>query len=68
MFYTREEQTKRTGYWCKYRSGFASARRLLISVLNSVLMNGFAIIFLGFVAFGLLHTRVGIVDLLHPRF
>ncbi|SJL00803.1 related to permease of the major facilitator superfamily [Armillaria ostoyae] len=39
MFYTREEQTKRTGYW--------------------FLMNGFAIIFLGFVAFGLLHTRTG---------
>ncbi|KAK0463735.1 major facilitator superfamily domain-containing protein [Desarmillaria tabescens] len=39
MFYTREEQTKRTGYW--------------------FLMNGFAIIFLGFVAFGVLHTRTG---------
>ncbi|KAF5373654.1 hypothetical protein D9758_000775 [Tetrapyrgos nigripes] len=37
MFYTREEQTKRTGYW--------------------FLMNGFAIIFLGFVAFGVLHTH-----------
>ncbi|KAK0484054.1 major facilitator superfamily domain-containing protein [Armillaria novae-zelandiae] len=39
MFYTREEQTQRTGYW--------------------FLMNGFAIIFLGFVAFGVLHTRTG---------
>ncbi|KAK0211108.1 major facilitator superfamily domain-containing protein [Desarmillaria ectypa] len=39
MFYTREEQTKRTGYW--------------------FLMNGFAIIVLGFVAFGVLHTRTG---------
>lgn len=37
MFYTREEQTQRTGYW--------------------FLMNGFAIIFLGFVAFGVLHTK-----------
>ncbi|KAK0196739.1 major facilitator superfamily domain-containing protein [Armillaria mellea] len=39
MFYTREEQTQRTGYW--------------------FLMNGFAIIFLGFVAFGVLHARTG---------
>ncbi|KAF8891290.1 major facilitator superfamily domain-containing protein [Infundibulicybe gibba] len=37
MFYTREEQTKRVGYW--------------------FLMNGFAIIFLGFVGFGVLHTK-----------
>ncbi|KZV69757.1 MFS general substrate transporter [Peniophora sp. CONT] len=37
MFYTREEQTRRVGYW--------------------FLMNGLAIIFLGFVAFGLLHTK-----------
>ncbi|KAJ7047120.1 major facilitator superfamily domain-containing protein [Mycena alexandri] len=36
MFYTREEQNKRVGYW--------------------FLMNGFAVIFLGFVAFGVLHT------------
>lgn len=36
MFYTRAEQTRRTGYW--------------------FLMNGFAIIFLGLVAFGLLHS------------
>ncbi|KAK0239759.1 major facilitator superfamily domain-containing protein [Armillaria nabsnona] len=39
MFYTREEQTQRTGYW--------------------YLMNGFAIIVLGFVAFGVLHTKTG---------
>ncbi|KAJ6624530.1 major facilitator superfamily domain-containing protein [Mycena sp. CBHHK59/15] len=37
MFYTREEQNKRVGYW--------------------FLMNGFAVIFLGFVAFGVLHTN-----------
>ncbi|KAJ7085782.1 major facilitator superfamily domain-containing protein [Mycena belliarum] len=37
MFYTREEQNKRVGYW--------------------FLMNGFAVIFLGFVAFGVLHTH-----------
>ncbi|TFK42325.1 major facilitator superfamily domain-containing protein [Crucibulum laeve] len=37
MFYTREEQTKRVGYW--------------------FLMNGTAIIFLGFVSFGVLHTK-----------
>nr|GAT51055.1 predicted protein [Mycena chlorophos] len=37
MFYTREEQNKRVGYW--------------------FLMNGFAVIFLGFVAFGVLHTE-----------
>ncbi|KAJ3576892.1 hypothetical protein NP233_g110 [Leucocoprinus birnbaumii] len=37
MFYTREEQTKRVGYW--------------------FLMNGLAIIFLGFVGFGVLHTK-----------
>jgi MFS family permease len=37
MFYTREEQTKRVGYW--------------------FLMNGFAVIFLGFISFGLLHTK-----------
>jgi len=37
MFYTRQEQTKRTGYW--------------------FLMNGFAIIILGFVAFGCIHIK-----------
>ncbi|KIK59492.1 hypothetical protein GYMLUDRAFT_44465 [Collybiopsis luxurians FD-317 M1] len=37
MFYTRQEQNKRVGYW--------------------FLMNGFAVIFLGFVSFGLLHTK-----------
>ncbi|EKM82407.1 hypothetical protein AGABI1DRAFT_117893 [Agaricus bisporus var. burnettii JB137-S8] len=37
MFYTREEQTRRVGYW--------------------FLMNGIAVIFLGFVAFGTLHTK-----------
>ncbi|KAF5315827.1 hypothetical protein D9611_004986 [Ephemerocybe angulata] len=37
MFYTREEQTRRVGYW--------------------FLMNGFAIIFLGFTSFGVLHTK-----------
>ncbi|THU84915.1 MFS general substrate transporter [Dendrothele bispora CBS 962.96] len=36
MFYTRDEQTKRTGWW--------------------FLTNGIAVIFLGFVSFGLLHT------------
>ncbi|KAK7034005.1 hypothetical protein VNI00_012435 [Paramarasmius palmivorus] len=39
MFYTRQEQTRRVGYW--------------------FLMNGFAVIFLGFLAFGVLHTKVG---------
>ncbi|KAF5389882.1 hypothetical protein D9757_003557 [Collybiopsis confluens] len=37
MFYTRQEQNKRVGYW--------------------FLMNGFAVMFLGFVSFGLLHTK-----------
>ncbi|KAI0318837.1 major facilitator superfamily domain-containing protein [Amylostereum chailletii] len=37
MFYTRQEQTRRVGYW--------------------FLMNGIAVIFLGFVSFGLLHTH-----------
>ncbi|KAK7467393.1 hypothetical protein VKT23_004449 [Stygiomarasmius scandens] len=37
MFYTRAEQTKRTGYW--------------------FLTNGIAVIFLGFVSFGLAHTN-----------
>ncbi|KAF8637407.1 hypothetical protein AX17_002902 [Amanita inopinata Kibby_2008] len=37
MFYTREEQNKRVGYW--------------------FLMNGVAIIFLGFVSFGVVHTK-----------
>ena len=37
MFYTREEQTRRVGYWFT--------------------MNGVAIIFLGLVSFGLLHTH-----------
>lgn len=37
MFYTREEQTLRVGYW--------------------FLMNGFAVIILGFVSFGVLHTH-----------
>ncbi|KAJ3736008.1 major facilitator superfamily domain-containing protein [Lentinula guzmanii] len=43
MFYTRQEQNKRVGYWCRS--------------LDSILMNGFAVIFLGFVSFGLLHTN-----------
>ncbi|THH17122.1 hypothetical protein EW146_g3645 [Bondarzewia mesenterica] len=37
MFYTRQEQTRRVGYW--------------------FLMNGVAIIVLGFVSFGVLHTH-----------
>ncbi|KAG5653695.1 hypothetical protein H0H81_011275 [Sphagnurus paluster] len=37
MFYTREEQTKRVGYW--------------------FLMNGMGVIFLGLIAFGLIHTK-----------
>jgi MFS family permease len=36
MFYTREEQMRRTGYWFAF--------------------NGVAIIFLGFLSFGILHT------------
>ncbi|KAI0063439.1 MFS general substrate transporter [Artomyces pyxidatus] len=36
MFYTREEQTRRVGYW--------------------FLMNGIAVIFLGFVSYGVIHT------------
>ncbi|KAF7322485.1 hypothetical protein HMN09_00026900 [Mycena chlorophos] len=49
MFYTREEQNKRVGYW--------------------FLMNGFAVIFLGFVAFGVLHTEVGFTISFHdPSF
>ncbi|KAH7920140.1 MFS general substrate transporter [Leucogyrophana mollusca] len=39
MFYTREEQTRRVGYW--------------------FLMNGFAVIILGFISFGVLHTNTG---------
>ncbi|EIW84898.1 MFS general substrate transporter [Coniophora puteana RWD-64-598 SS2] len=39
MFYTREEQTRRVGYW--------------------FLMNGVAVIFLGFISFGVLHTHTG---------
>ncbi|KAF9077149.1 major facilitator superfamily domain-containing protein [Rhodocollybia butyracea] len=37
MFYTRQEQNKRVGYW--------------------FLMDGFALIFLGFVSFGVLHIK-----------
>ncbi|KAF8350493.1 major facilitator superfamily domain-containing protein [Amanita rubescens] len=37
MFYTRDEQSKRVGYW--------------------FLMNGFALIFLGFVSFGVTYTK-----------
>ncbi|KAK2466721.1 hypothetical protein APHAL10511_000979 [Amanita phalloides] len=37
MFYTREEQNKRVGYW--------------------FLMNGIAITFLGFLSFGVVHTK-----------
>ncbi|KAF8687957.1 hypothetical protein AX14_003576 [Amanita brunnescens Koide BX004] len=37
MFYTREEQNKRVGYW--------------------FLMNGFALIFLGFISFGVTYTK-----------
>ncbi|PFH54129.1 hypothetical protein AMATHDRAFT_38116 [Amanita thiersii Skay4041] len=43
MFYTREEQNKRVGYW--------------------FLMNGLAIIFLGFVSFGVVHTKT---ERFHP--
>jgi hypothetical protein len=55
MFYTRAEQNKRVGYWCTilvYRPRGCLADKSL------VLMNGFAIIFLGFVSFGVLHTKV----------
>ncbi|KAG6860580.1 hypothetical protein C0995_009629 [Termitomyces sp. Mi166 len=43
MFYTREEQSKRVGYW--------------------FLMNGAAVIFLGLISFGLIHTHE---DNFHP--
>ena len=54
MFYTRAEQNKRVGYWCM---------SLCLSLyaftdVGLVLMNGFAIIFLGLVSFGLLHIKV----------
>jgi ACS family allantoate permease-like MFS transporter len=37
MFYTREEQTRRVGFW--------------------FLMNGIAIIVMGFISYGVLHTH-----------
>ncbi|KAF5386907.1 hypothetical protein D9615_001594 [Tricholomella constricta] len=42
MFYTRQEQTRRVGYW--------------------FLMNGMGVIFLGLIAFGLIHSKVGILE------
>ena len=54
MFYTRDEQTKRVGYWCMFLSSFS----LRITDIDLVLMNGAAIIFLGLVSFGLLHIKV----------
>jgi hypothetical protein len=53
MFYTHAEQTKRVGYWCK--SWFIYSFSL--SHFFSVLMNGFAVIILGFISYGLLHTH-----------
>lgn len=55
MFYTRAEQTKRVGYWCIFL--FFLSLYVLTDV-DAVLMNGFAIIFLGLVSFGLLHIEV----------
>jgi hypothetical protein len=56
MFYTREEQTRRIGYWCRCLT--FCLELLSLMQWNAVLMNGIAIIFLGFVAFGVLHTKV----------
>jgi len=55
MFYTRAEQNKRVGYWCTI---LVYPRRCCLADKSVVLMNGFAIIFLGFVSFGVLHTKV----------
>jgi hypothetical protein len=54
MFYTRAEQTKRVGYWCM----FLFLSLYAFTDVDLVLMNGFAIIFLGLVSFGLLHINV----------
>ena len=57
MFYTRAEQNKRVGYWCMFLFFFfCFVRTLTYTGLD--FMNGFAIIFLGLVSFGLLHSKV----------
>src|SRR5688572_7631773 len=65
MFYTRAEQTKRVGYWCTSRERirlrpFKIPETNACSFFYPVLMNGFAIIILGFISFGVLHTKVRI--------
>ena len=61
MFYTRAEQTLRVGYWCKSLTFESDERTYKLMVLtlcfSIVLMNGVAVILLGFVAFGVLHTH-----------
>ncbi|KAL0574692.1 hypothetical protein V5O48_007277 [Marasmius crinis-equi] len=56
MFYTRAEQTRRVGYWCE-RCLVLDVASVSAHIRFPVLMNGFAVIFLGFVAFGVLHTK-----------
>ena len=53
MFYTRPEQTRRVGYWCKP----SSLRAVVFSHCVAVLMNGTAQIISGFIAFGSLHIK-----------
>lgn len=54
MFYTRAEQTRRVGYWCELFLGQIFS--CLSNGTFTVLMNGIAIIILGFIAFGVVHT------------
>src|SRR5882762_3316158 len=55
MFYTRQEQTKRVGYWCKFADSVTS--EILIGLSCAVLMNGAALIVLGFISYGVVHTK-----------
>lgn len=56
MFYTRQEQTQRVGYWCMYQLSYTQLY-VLILLFNAVLMNGFAVILLGFISYGTLHIK-----------
>lgn len=53
MFYTRNEQTTRVGYWCKH--GPVHSYRRTQAHWSTVLMNGTAQIISGFLSFGVLH-------------